>query len=193
MAAILQATADPGYGARISAVISDKEDAAALDIARAAGIPVDVVPLERFASRAEWDRALGDAIESHVPDLVVLAGFMKILARETVDRFPERMINTHPALLPAFVGAHAVRDALAHGVKVTGCTVHFVDVEVDTGPIVAQAAVAVEDEDTEQSLHERIKTVERGLVVETVRRLLKDGWTVEGRRVRYGTSKGKDA
>ncbi|MBN2176951.1 MAG: phosphoribosylglycinamide formyltransferase [Demequinaceae bacterium] len=193
MAAILKATADPEYGARISAVISDKEDAPALDIARAAGVPVEIIPLEGFSSRGEWDRALGDAIEHHAPDLVVLAGFMKILAPETVERFPEFMINTHPALLPAFTGAHAVRDALAHGVKVTGCTVHFVDAGVDTGPIVAQATVEVEDGDTEQSLHERIKVVERGLVVDTVRRLLEDGWTVEGRRVRWGSSEGKEA
>ncbi|MCJ7826726.1 MAG: phosphoribosylglycinamide formyltransferase [Demequinaceae bacterium] len=172
-------------------MISDREEAPALDLARAEGVPVEVVPLAGYADREEWNRALGDAIERYAPDLVVLAGFMKILAPETVGRFAGRMINTHPALLPAFTGAHAVRDALAHGVKITGCTIHLVDVEVDAGPIVAQAAVAIEEGDTEGSLHERIKAVERGLVVDTVRRLLKDGWTVEGRRVRCGTSEGK--
>lgn len=191
MRAILEATKNPGYGARIELVVSDRDDAPALDIARASGIPVEVVPLSGFETREGWDEALGNMIERHSPTLVVLAGFMKILSPKVVERFRGKTINTHPALLPAFPGAHAVRDALVHGVKVTGCTVHFVEEEVDAGPIVAQAAVDVKDGDTEESLHERIKSVERGLVVDTVERLLKEGWTIDGRRVRWGQSKGK--
>ena len=188
MAALLGATSDPGYGARVSAVVSDNEDAPALAIAGAAEVPTEIVPLSSYGTREEWDHALEDAIERYSPDLVVLAGFMKILAPTTVERFSGRIINTHPALLPSFPGAHAVRDALTHGVKITGCTVHLVDAGIDTGPIVAQASVAVEDGDTEETLHERIKAIERTLVVETVRRLLGSGWTVDGRRVRFGAS-----
>jgi phosphoribosylglycinamide formyltransferase-1 len=190
MKAILDASTDPGYGVRIAAVVSDRADAPALVHATAAGVPTEVVPLSAYATREGWNRALTEAIGRHTPDLVVLAGFMKILAPETVGLFSGRIINTHPALLPAFPGAHAVRDALTHGVRITGCTIHIVDAEVDTGPIVAQAMVAVEEGDTEESLHERIKVVERALVVETVRRLLVEGWSVDGRRVRFGGSKG---
>lgn len=186
MRAVLEATDDPGYGVRVVVVISDRADAPALDIARTAGIPVETVPLSDFETRGEWDEALGEAINRHSPDLVLLAGFMKIVSPEVVERFRGRMINTHPALLPAFPGAHAVRDALAHGVKVTGCTVHFVEEEVDAGPIIAQATVAVEDDDTEESLHERIKSVERQLVADTVERLLREGWTIDDRHVRRG-------
>lgn len=193
MKVILEASLDPGYGVGIAAVVSDREDAPALALARAAGVPTEVVPLAAYPTREEWNLALADAIGRQSPDLVVLAGFMKILAPETVERFSGRIINTHPALLPAFPGAHAVRDALAHGARITGCTVHIVDAGVDTGPIVAQATVAVEDGDTEESLHERIKVVERALVVETVRRLLVEGWSVEGRRVRFGGSKGTES
>jgi phosphoribosylglycinamide formyltransferase-1 len=193
MAALLGATADSGYGARIAAVVSDRDDAPALAVARAAGVPIEIVLLSAYGTREEWNRALADAIERHSPDLVVLAGFMRILAPETVERLSGRVINTHPALLPAFAGAHAVRDALVHGVRITGCTVHFVDAGVDTGPIVAQATVAVEDGDTEESLHERIKVVERALVVETVHRLLVEGWSVDGRWVRFGASEGTES
>jgi phosphoribosylglycinamide formyltransferase 1 len=193
MRAVLEATGNAGYGARIEAVISDRADAPALDIARAAGVPVEVLPLSEFETRDRWDEALGEAIDRHSPDLVLLAGFMKIVSPGVVERFRGRMINTHPALLPAFPGAHAVRDALAHGVKVTGCTVHFVEEEVDSGPIIAQETVAVEDDDTEESLHERIKSVERGLVVATVERLLREGWTIDGRRVRRGYTEGKES
>lgn len=191
MRAILEASGSPTYGARIAGVISDRADAPALDIARAAAIPVEIVPLSGFETRERWDEALSDAIERCAPDLVVLAGFMKIISPGVVERFRGRMINTHPALLPAFPGAHAVRDALAHAVKITGCTVHFVEEEVDAGPIIAQAAVTVEDGDTEESLHERIKSVERGLVVDTVERLLREGWTIDGRQVRLGHPQGK--
>jgi len=189
--AILEAVAGDGYGAEVAAVISDNPEAAGLEFARAADVPVEIVPLNDYATREEWDRALGDAIARHHPDLVVLAGFMKILGAPTVERFAGSIVNTHPALLPSFPGAHAVRDTLAHGVKVTGCTVHIVDVGVDTGPIVAQAAVDVRENDTEESLHERIKGVERRLVVDTIREMATRGWTIEGRTVRLGPPEGE--
>lgn len=189
MAAILEAFANETSGVRIAAVISDTADAAGLVVASAAGVPTEVVPLSDFGTRADWNVALGDTIARHTPDLVMLAGFMKILAPETVERFFPRIINTHPALLPSFPGAHGVRDALAYGVKSTGCTVHLVDAGVDTGPIVAQAVVQVEDGDSEATLHERIKVVERRLVVETISDMLKGGWVVDGRRVTLGAKK----
>ncbi|MGC4175908.1 phosphoribosylglycinamide formyltransferase [Demequina sp.] len=188
MKAVLEATEDPAYGARIAAVIADRDGAAGLDIASAAGIPTAVVRLNDFPDRSVWDQAIARTIASFTPDLVVLAGFMRILGQPALDQFGGRMVNTHPALLPAYPGAHGVRDALAGGAKVTGCTVIIVDAGVDTGPIVAQAAVAVEDDDTEESLHERIKLVERRLVADTVGRMLRDGWHVDGRTVRIGAS-----
>ncbi len=187
LTSLLDAVSDPAYGASITGVVSDRADAGGLAVARAAGVPTAVVALADFPSREEWNDALVRAIEQHAPDLVVLAGFMKILAPGTVARFGGRIINTHPALLPSFPGAHGVRDALAYGVAVSGCTVIFVDDGVDTGPIVAQAAVEVLPDDTEESLHERIKTVERALVVDTVHALVTRGWTIDGRRVVLGT------
>jgi phosphoribosylglycinamide formyltransferase-1 len=139
-----------------------------------------------YETRDAWDAALTEAVAEHAPDLVVSAGFMKILGKRFLDRFAGRVINTHPALLPAFPGTQAARDALDHGVKVTGCTAHFVDAGVDTGPIVAQQAVPVLDDDDEDSLHERIKAAERPLLVETVGRLVREGWTIESRKVRIG-------
>jgi phosphoribosylglycinamide formyltransferase-1 len=191
MSALVDAAKDPGYGARIAAVISDRPSAPGLDIARAASVPTAVVSLPDFPSREEWNRGITKAIDVFSPDLVVLAGFMKILSPATVAHFSGRIINTHPALLPSFPGAHGVHDALAHGVKVTGCTVILVDDGVDTGPIVAQATIDVLPDDSEETLHERIKTVERALVVDTVHALVKRGWNVEGRRVMLGES-GKD-
>ncbi len=151
---------------RVSLVIADVE-CAALDRAAAAGVDTRVVP--PGGDRAAWNVALAEVIAEADPDLVVSAGFMKILGAGVLDRFDGRIINTHPALLPAFPGAHAVRDALAHGVKVTGSTVHFIDAGVDTGPIIAQQAVVIGPEDTEGSLHERIKQVERQLIVTVLR------------------------
>ena len=130
----------------------------------------------------ELARGLADAVAAHDPDWVVCAGFMRILGPAFVSRFAGRIVNTHPALLPSFPGAHGVRDALAYGVKVTGCTVHLVDDGVDTGPVLAQAAVSVEPDDDEATLHERIKTVERGLLVETVSALAEHGCTLNGRK-----------
>ncbi|MDN4480933.1 phosphoribosylglycinamide formyltransferase [Demequina sp. EGI L300058] len=190
MRAVLDAQHDPGYGARIVAVISDRADAAGLAIAAEAGVPTSVVALADYPDRAEWDRALAEEVARHRPDLVLLAGFMRLIGAPSLSMFGGRIVNTHPALLPSYPGAHGVRDALAGGAKVTGCTVMLVDAGVDTGPIIAQAAVEVWDDDTETSLHERIKTVERGLVTTTVGRMAREGWTVEGRRVTLGTTKG---
>ncbi|WP_432535920.1 phosphoribosylglycinamide formyltransferase [Kineococcus arenarius] len=155
----------------VVAVGSDKPGAAALDRARAAGAVTFTVPPGEHPDRAAWDEALAAAVAAHEPDLVVLAGFMRIVGAPLLEAFGGRLVNTHPALLPSFPGAHGVRDALAHGVRVTGCTVHLVDAGVDTGPILDQAAVRVLDGDDEESLHERIKGAERALLVDVVARL----------------------
>jgi phosphoribosylglycinamide formyltransferase-1 len=176
--------ADPdGSGARIVAVGADREGIAGLERARAAGLPVFVCRVKDHDTREGWDRALAEAVAAYEPDLVVAAGFMKIVGKEFLARFGGRFVNTHPALLPSFPGAHGVRDALAYGVGVTGCTVHFVDDGVDTGPIIAQGVVEVRPEDTEEALHERIKEVERRLLVDVVGRLSRDGYRIEGRKV----------
>jgi len=187
MQAIIDAAKDPEYGVRIAGVISDRPGIRGLEIAAEAGLPTAVVGLKDFPSRELWDEAVARTIASFDPDLVVLAGFMKILGAPSLSRFGGRIINTHPALLPSYPGAHGVRDALAGGAKVTGCTVIIVDEGIDTGPIVAQAAVEVWDNDTEETLHERIKVVERELVATTVGRMLREGWTVDGRIVRIGS------
>lgn len=181
--ALLDACAEPQYGATIVAVGADREGIEGLARADRSGIATFVVHPKEHADRRAWDRGLAEAIASYAPDLVVSAGFMRILGPEVLARFQERIINTHPALLPAFPGAHGVRDALAYGAKVTGVTVHVVDAGVDTGPIIAQAAVPVLAGDDEETLHERIKSVERTLLVETVGRLAREGFHVEGRQV----------
>ncbi|WP_309713418.1 phosphoribosylglycinamide formyltransferase, partial [Pseudolysinimonas sp.] len=158
-----------------------------LDVARAAGVATAVVSPGDFPDRAAWDAGLAHAVRVFDPAVVVSAGFMRILGAPFLDRFADRVLNTHPALLPAFPGAHGVRDALAHGVKVTGCTVHLVDAGVDTGPIIAQRAVLVEPDDDEESLHERIKVVERAMLVEVVGRIAREGLVVDGRAVRLGS------
>lgn len=158
----------------------------ALDRAEAAGVPAFTVALADSPDRAGWNTALADAVAAHEPDLVVCAGFMRILSADFLGRFAGRVVNTHPALLPSFPGAHAVADALAYGVRVSGVTVHFVDEGVDTGPVIAQAAVPVEDDDDETSLHARIQGVEQPLYAEAVGRLAREGWTVQGRTVRLG-------
>lgn len=186
LAALLAAHADPAYGARVVAVVSNTDQAPALAKAQAAGVATAVVAPADFDDRAAWDAALARTVEVFDPELVVLAGFMRILGEPFLARFGGRIVNTHPALLPSFPGAHGVRDALAYGVRVTGCTVHLVDAGVDTGPIIAQAAVEVRDGEDEAGLHERIKVVERHLLVDTVGRLAREGFTVEGRVVRVG-------
>ncbi len=166
----------------IVAVGSDRVGTRGLERARAAGLPTFVVPLAAYEDRAAWDGALAGAVAPYAPDLVVSAGFMKVLGPAVLAGAP--VLNAHPSLLPAFPGAHAVRDALAYGVKVTGCTVHLVDEGVDTGPVLAQRAVEVLDDDDEATLHERIKVAERELLVDVVGRVARGGMVVEGRRVR---------
>lgn len=181
--ALLDATQDSDYPVRIVAVGSDRPGVEGLARAERASVPGFVVRLADHADRDAWDVALADAVAAYQPDLVVSAGFMKIVGPAFLDRFAGRMINTHPALLPAFPGAHAVLDALAYGVKVTGCTVHLVDKGVDTGPILAQQPVVVEPGEQAEELHARIKAVERRLLVEVVARLAREGATVNGRKV----------
>ncbi len=170
-ASLLAATDDARYPAEVVAVGSDR-DAAGLEHARRRGLPTFTVRPADFPDRAAWDAALAGAIAEHRPDWVVSAGFMRIVGPAVLERYEGRLVNTHPALLPAFPGAHAVRDALAAGVAVTGSTVHLVDAGVDTGPVLARREVAVLPGDDEDRLHERIKAVERTLLVETVARLV---------------------
>lgn len=186
LAALLAAHDDPAYGARVVGVVSDRADAGGLAIARERGVAVAVVAPADFPDRSSWDAGLAEAVGVFAPAWVVTAGFMRLLGAPFLHRFAGRIVNTHPALLPSFPGAHGVRDALAHGVRVTGCTVHLVDEGVDTGPIIAQQAVEVLDTDDEATLHERIKAVERALLVDAVGRIARGGLTVEGRRVRIG-------
>jgi phosphoribosylglycinamide formyltransferase-1 len=174
---------DPSYGATIVAVGADREGIAGLERAERAGLPTFVVRVRDHADRAAWDLALTEATRRYEPDLVVSAGFMKIVGKEFLAVYGGRFVNTHPALLPSFPGAHGVRDALAYGAKLTGCTVHFVDDGVDTGPVIAQSAVEIRPDDTEDALHERIKQVERRLLVEVLGRLSRDGYRIEGRKV----------
>ncbi|GLZ43263.1 phosphoribosylglycinamide formyltransferase [Actinokineospora sp. NBRC 105648] len=174
---------DPVFPARVVAVGADRTGIEGLARAERAGLPGFAVRVRAHPDRAAWDAALTEAVAAHRPDLVVSAGFMKILGPAFLARFGGRVINTHPALLPAFPGAHAVSDALAHGVQVTGSTVHLVDGGVDTGPIIAQQAVAVAAGDDEAGLHERIKAVERRLLVDVVARMARHGYTVDGRKV----------
>lgn len=166
--ALLDATRDGTLGVEVAAVGSDREDCGALQRATAGQVPTFAVPLARGADRAAWDAEFTEAVAAHRPDLVVSAGFMKLLGTAFLARFGGATINSHPALLPAFPGMHGVRDALAHGVKVSGATVFAVDEGVDTGRILAQEAVRVHEDDTEESLHERIKVVERRLLIEVV-------------------------
>ena len=181
--ALLDAAADPAYGVRIAAVGADRP-CVGVERAERAGIPTFVVRPADFEDRSAWDLALAERVAAAGPRFVVTAGFMRILGPATLGAQP--VVNTHPALLPSFPGAHGVRDALAYGVKVTGTTCHVVDAGVDTGPIIEQRVVTVEDDDTEDSLHERIKVQERDLLVDVVSRLAREGFAVEGRRVRIG-------
>jgi phosphoribosylglycinamide formyltransferase-1 len=181
LASLLEQARDDDYPARIVAVGVDRE-CPAEEHSAAAGIPVFRVSLREHPDRAAWDRALTEAVAAFEPDLVVTAGFMKILGPAFLDRFGGRIINTHPALLPSFPGAHAVPDALAYGVKVTGSTVHLVDGGVDTGPVLAQEAVPVLEDDDVASLHERIKVVERRLLAEVVAAVATRGVVSDGRK-----------
>jgi phosphoribosylglycinamide formyltransferase 1 len=184
--ALIDAAVDPAYGAEIVAVGADRDHIHGLDRATQAGIPTFVVPLNGFESREEWDEALTKAVAAYEPDLVVLAGFMKLVGASFLAEFGGRTVNTHPALSPSFPGVSGPADALEYGVKVTGCTLFVVDAGVDTGVIIAQTAVPVEDDDTPQTLHERIKVGERKMLVDTVGRMAREGFSIDGRRVRFG-------
>ncbi|WP_285612804.1 phosphoribosylglycinamide formyltransferase [Actinokineospora globicatena] len=181
--ALLDECARPGYPAAVVAVGADRTGIEGLARAERAGVATFTARTRDHADRGAWDTALTAAVAAHEPDLVVSAGFMKILGPAFLARFGGRVINTHPALLPAFPGAHAVRDALGYGVLVTGSTVHLVDGGVDTGPIITQEPVPVLVGDDEAALHERIKAVERRLLVDVVAKLAADGYTVDGRKV----------
>jgi phosphoribosylglycinamide formyltransferase 1 len=181
---LLEATGGE-YPASIVAVGVDR-DCAAVDIATAASVPTYTVRLRDYPDRDAWDAAVTEATAAHDPDLIVSAGFMKILGPQFLSRFMGRIINTHPALLPAFPGAHAVPEALAYGVKVTGCSVHLVDAGTDTGPILAQEPVPVLDDDDEATLHERIKVVERRLLVDVLAAVATRGVTWTGRKATLG-------
>jgi phosphoribosylglycinamide formyltransferase-1 len=183
--ALVEADRSTG-GPAVVGLVCDQPAAGVLDRAQRLGVPAEVVALLPGGDRAAWNRDLCDAVAAFEPHLVVSAGFMRLLGPPVLEAFPERVVNSHPALLPAFPGAHAVRDALAYGVRVTGCTVHLVDSGVDSGPVLAQQPVRVEAGDDEDSLHERIKTVERVLLPDVVAAMLAGGWSVAGRKVTIG-------
>ncbi|HET8961613.1 phosphoribosylglycinamide formyltransferase [Nocardioides sp.] len=184
--ALLDACADPAYGARVVAVGADREGIEGLARAERAGIPTFVHRVKDHDTREEWDRALAASCAEHLPDLIVSAGFMKLVSEEFLTRFGGRVVNTHPALSPSFPGMHGPQEALDYGVKVTGCTLFVIDGGVDTGPIVAQTVVPVEDDDDVESLHERIKVAERAMLVENVGRMAREGFTITDRKVRFG-------
>jgi phosphoribosylglycinamide formyltransferase-1 len=184
--ALLAACADPAYGATVVAVGADRDGIPGLERAERAGVPTFVKRVKDFTTREHWDRAMAETVANFEPDLLVLAGFMKLVGSEFQARFGGRIVNTHPALSPSFPGMQGPADALAYGVKVTGATLFVVDGGVDTGPIVAQAAVPVEDDDTIESLHERIKVAERQMLVDSVGRMVREGFTITDRKVRFG-------
>ena len=184
--ALLDACRDPAYGAEVVAVGADRPGTEGLARAERAGVPTFVRRVQDHPTRADWDTALAAEVAAHQPDLVVLAGFMKLVGESFLAAHGGRVVNTHPALSPSFPGMRGPAEALDYGVKVTGATLFVVDSGVDTGQIVAQTAVPVEDDDTVDSLHDRIKVAERAMLVEAVGRMAREGFTVEGRRVRFG-------
>jgi phosphoribosylglycinamide formyltransferase-1 len=175
---------DPVVGPHVGLVLSDVAAAGALERARARGIADVHVDPKGFATRSDFDDALVERLRAAEADVVLLAGFMRILGPQVIRAFPNRIVNVHPSLLPAFPGAHAVPEALAWGVKVTGCTVHLVDEEVDHGPVILQEAVPVLEGDDEERLHERIKAVEHRLYPQAARLMVEGRVAVEGRVVR---------
>ncbi|QGH70344.1 phosphoribosylglycinamide formyltransferase [Pseudactinotalea sp. HY158] len=183
--ALIDAARVEGYGARIVAVGADR-DCGGLELAAAAGIPTFVTRVGDAADRVEWDRSLTARVAAFNPDLVISAGFLKLVGAEFLAEFGGRFLNTHNTLLPAFPGIHGPRDALEYGVKLTGATLFIVDAGIDTGVIVAQVAVPVADDDTVETLTERIKVAERAQLVDHLGRLCRDGWRIEGRRVVLG-------
>ena len=187
--AILEAARAGACPVDVRLVLSDREDAGALDIARAFGVPriIRLSPKE-YASREDFDRVCAEEVEKAGAEWIVLAGYMRILSAWFVQRFRWRIVNIHPALLPAFPGAHAVRDALAYGVKLTGVTVHLVDEGVDTGPILAQEACPVREDDDEETLHARLHAIEHRLYPAVLARIAESGFTIEGRRARWNVT-----
>ncbi len=179
--------ADP-TGPQVVAVGVDRHGTRAVGRAQGAGIETFACRVTDHQDRAAWDEALTRACAGFRPDLIVSAGFMKLFGPQFLGEFSGRCINSHPALLPSFPGMHGVRDALAYGVKVTGCTVFLVDAGLDSGPVIAQEAVPVQDDDDEVTLTERIKSAERALLATTVIAMLREGWSVSGRTVRIGRS-----
>ena len=185
--ALLDATKDPAYGAEVVAVGADRDDIEGLARADRAGVPTFVRKVADFTNRAQWDGVLTDTVAAFDPDLVVLAGFMKLVGPEFLGRFAGRVVNTHPALCPSFPGTTGPADAIAYGVKVTGATLFVVDEGIDTGPIIAQTTVPVDDGDDVESLHDRIKVAERTMLVETIGRIAREGFTITERKVRIGS------
>jgi phosphoribosylglycinamide formyltransferase 1 len=184
--ALLDAATDPSYGASVVAVGADRDAIEGLARAERAGIPTFVHRVKDFETREAWDGALTASVASYRPGLVVSAGFMKLVGDSFLGSYGGRFLNTHPALSPSFPGMHGPADALAYGVKVTGCTLFVVDAGVDSGPIVAQTAVPVLEDDTVETLHERIKTSERAMLVDAVGRIAREGFSVDDRVVRFG-------
>lgn len=182
--AFIDRTEAGNYPAKITIVVSDRQDAGALERAAKHSLPTEVISPHRFPSKWDLEARMIEVLRSHNVDLVVLAGFMRILSSEFVRTFPGRIMNIHPSLLPAFPGVHGIRDALTHGVKVTGCTVHFVDEGVDTGPIILQAPVEIEGNDTEETLLQKAHQVEHRIYPEAVRLFAEGKLRIEGRRVR---------
>ncbi len=183
---LIQACSEGSIAARIVAVGADRDGTGAVARAEAAGIPTFICRLRDYEDRASWDVALTRFCAGYEPDLVISAGFLKLFGPRFLEEFAGQTINSHPALLPSFPGLHGVRDALAYGAKVTGCTVFFVDAGVDSGPVIAQAAVPVRDDDDEETLTERVKAAERVLLTQTVATMVARGWSVTGRTVRFG-------
>lgn len=191
--AIIDAARDPAYGARIAVVVSDRTGIRALERAEEAGIPTEVVPWPGREHRRAFTKAIVAAVEAHAVATIVLAGFLRILTDEAIERFPNGILNIHPSLLPAFPGTvHAVADAVSHGVKLSGITVHYVDRGVDTGPIIYQEAVAVVAHDTRESLHARIQKIEHRVYPDVIEMHTTGRLRVEGRHVIW-TEPGEDA
>jgi phosphoribosylglycinamide formyltransferase 1 len=183
LAALLDACQDAAYGAEVVAVGADRDGIEGLVRAEKAAVPTFVRSVKEFATRDGWDRSLTDAIAPYEPDLIISAGFLKLVGEAFLGAYGDRYINTHNALLPSFPGMHGPREAFAYGVKLAGATLFLVDRGVDTGPILAQVSVPVLDDDTEDTLTERIKEAERKQLVDVVGRMVRDGWTITGRKV----------
>lgn len=186
LAALLTACEDPAYGVEVVAVGADRHDTGGVALAAARGIPTFVTRVSDFPDRDAWDRALTAQVAAHAPDLVVSAGFLKLCGPAFLAAFGGRYVNTHNSLLPSFAGIHGPADALAYGVKLAGATLFLVDEGVDTGVILAQVAVPVKFDDDVESLTERIKVAERAQLVDAIGRMAREGWTVAGRRARFG-------